>query len=92
MKAFAPHPNIVARPAEGTVVLVHLDTNRIFTLNRTGSRVWELIVARKDRDQIQQALHDQYDVDPAQLEAELQDLFDMLLREQLVTEDDSPHP
>jgi hypothetical protein len=40
---FRPSPQVVARTVGDGAVLVHLQTNRIYELNPTGSRIWELI-------------------------------------------------
>ena len=38
-----PNPNIIARAVGESTVLVHLQTNRIYELNATGSRMWQLV-------------------------------------------------
>lgn len=58
------------------MVLVHLQTNRIFRLNRTGARFWELLLAGQDRQTIEQQLLDEFDVDAGRVNAEI----DALLR------------
>ena len=90
MKTLVPHPNVVARAVDETVVLVHLDTNRIFTLNPTGSQIWTLIVAGHGRAEIERALQTQYEVDPERLTHDLETLLEQFVRERLVTEGDSP--
>jgi hypothetical protein len=41
--ALQPNPNVVSRRVGDGTVLVHLATNRIFELNETGARIWELL-------------------------------------------------
>ena len=82
-----PHPNVVARPLEDQLVLVHLDTNRIFTLNRTGIRIWELIVNGNHEHEVEERLLDEYDVPGDDLRTELRRLLDLLRRESLVIEE-----
>jgi hypothetical protein len=38
-----PEDDVVSRRLEDEVVLVHLRTNRIYKLNETGARLWELL-------------------------------------------------
>ena len=38
-----PVPHALARRMPGGTVLVNLESNRIFELNETGARVWELL-------------------------------------------------
>ena len=39
-----PHPSLVFTRLDDTeAVLLHLDTKRYYTLNETGTRIWELL-------------------------------------------------
>lgn len=85
-RRLVPHPSVVARRLDANVVLVHLDTNRMFTLNRTGSLIWELLVAGESEEDIEQSLLGRFSVDPEELRTELAELVDLLRRELLVIE------
>lgn len=87
-----PHPDVVARRLADNIVLVHLNTNRIFTLNRTGSRIWELLVAGRSPEEIEEALPGEFQVGREQVEHELGPLLDRLLSEGLVVQRDSMAP
>ena len=69
-------------------MLVHLQTNRIYTLNETGSRLWELLVAGHDSDSIKRELQQEYDVAPAEVEQEVDSLLASLAAEGLVSPED----
>ena len=87
---YAPHPNVVARDLDGSTVLVQLDTSRIFTLNATGSRVWELLAApapRQDIDAIEGILRNEFEGDEEQLHREVHGLLRELVDERLVVPD-----
>lgn len=43
LSALQPNPSVVSRRVGDGTVLVHLSTNRIFELNETGARIWELL-------------------------------------------------
>jgi len=38
-----PSAHVIARSVGEATVLVHLQSNRIYELNTTGSRIWELV-------------------------------------------------
>ena len=60
----APNPDVVSRRLGDEVVLVHLKTNRIFSLSPTGARFWELLSDGKSRTEIEAALLQEYEVTP----------------------------
>jgi hypothetical protein len=41
-----PDPNVLAKRVDDEIVLVHLETNRIYELNRTRSVLWDASQAR----------------------------------------------
>ncbi len=79
-----PSEDVVARRVEDDVVLVNLRTNRIYALNRTGARAWELLEAGNDRAQIAAGLRAEFDVREEDLDGELGRLFASLREEGLV--------
>ncbi len=83
---FRPNPDVVAQRVGADVVLVHLQTNRIYELNRTGARLWELIQAGHDREQIQQLLLREFDVEESQLSLAIDAFVTLLTDANLVTE------
>src|SRR4051794_18358209 len=91
---YSPHPNTIARELDGAVVLVQLDTSRIFTLNATGTRMWELLTGPgkgQDERALEQMLHDQFEVtDDERFHREVLDLLSQLEHERLVIGADGP--
>jgi hypothetical protein len=65
-------------------VLVHLRTNRIFELNVTGFRVWELIGEGLDLAAVEGRLVSEFTVPREQLRTEVRELVQALLREGLL--------
>ena len=65
-------------------MLVHLKTNRIFSLSPTGARFWELLDAGMEVPEIRRRLLREYDVGEAALDAEIGSLLAMLRAERLV--------
>ena len=83
------NPDVVARQVGGEVVLVNLKTNRIFTLNRTGSRFWELFEAGGDRAAIEAQMLNEFDVRRDELTREIDGLLEQLREAEIVADDAS---
>jgi hypothetical protein len=79
-----PADDVVGQWLGDEVVLVNLKTNRIFELNRTGGRFWDLLHEDGDRDQIEARLRDEFDVGEERLTAEVDALIASLAAEDLV--------
>jgi hypothetical protein len=84
---FRPQPDVVSRRLDEQTVLVNLRTNKIFELNRTGARFWELLGDRSSESQIVEALLAEFNVPQQQLEREVRELIDSLLDEGLIARD-----
>lgn len=79
-----PSQDVVFRRLEDEVVVVHLGTNRIYSLNTTGARFFELLAAGRARSEITGQLLREFDVSPEQLEEEIEALLASLVSEGLV--------
>jgi hypothetical protein len=79
-----PHPSVVSRRVNDEIVLVHLDTNRIYSLNATAAEFWELLVSGSDRAEAEAQLAATFDVEPAELAREVDSCIKQLLDERLV--------
>jgi hypothetical protein len=80
------NPDVVARRLGDELVLVHLGTNRIFRLNHTAARLWELIsenVATTDAA-LHDALRAEFDVGEEELRGEIAGTLERLKRQELV--------
>jgi hypothetical protein len=66
--------DVVARRLDDVVILINLKTNRIFELNSTGARLWELISAGSSRDEIDRTMLEEFEVS----ESELSNAIDLL--------------
>jgi hypothetical protein len=83
-RVLQPHPQVVARRVEDELVVIQLDRNRIYALNRTGARFWELIVEGRSRSEACELMLEEFDVARAELEREIEELLDLLFREELL--------
>src|SRR6185437_6262146 len=70
-----PDPNVVGRRMGQEFVLIHLQTNRVYALNRTGARLWELLGEGCDREQIRERMAREFDVSDAALAEEIERLL-----------------
>jgi hypothetical protein len=81
---FRLEPDVVSRRLDDQTVLVNLRTNRIFELNRTGARLWDLLGEGSSESQIVERLLSEFDVSQEQLEREVRELIASLLDEGLI--------
>jgi Coenzyme PQQ synthesis protein D (PqqD) len=81
------NPDVVARRMHEEVVLVHLRTNRIYTLNSTAARFWELLESGMERDALKRALEEEFEVDGVDLDQEIEDVLAQLSVQGLVVLD-----
>jgi len=85
---FRVNPDAVTtRMDVNEMVLVHLKTDRILILNRTGSRVWDLLVEGKSLAEIRRCILEEFDVSEDRLVDELEEFFASLTSEQLISAD-----
>ena len=80
-----PHPNVVAKRLGDALVLVHLDTNRIYELNSTAARLWELCDAGCDLAQILTQMDEEFDVQEPRLRAETEAMLALFLNNHLLS-------
>jgi Coenzyme PQQ synthesis protein D (PqqD) len=82
-----PSADAVTKRVGDEVVLVQLRTNRIYTLNRTGARLWELLEDGHDLDGAGERLRREFDVGEDQLRDEMAALVDELVARKLLEPD-----
>jgi len=80
-----PNPDVAWRRVEDEVVLVNLKTNRIYNLNRTASRFWELLNEGLQRETLERKMLEEFDVDESHLRREIDALIGELSSEGLVS-------
>ena len=81
---FRPSPDVIARHLGEGAVLVHLPTNRVFELNHTGARVWDLIGEGVSFDRMVHTLADEYDMHPEGVADDVTELIAWLRDEGLI--------
>jgi hypothetical protein len=81
---FRANPGTVAQRLGDEVVLVQINTDKIFVLNRTGARLWELLSSGLDRADVQQRMLQEFDVTEDRLTREVDLLVASLRDERLI--------
>ena len=79
-----PHPDAVLRRVGDGAVLVHLGTNRVFELNSTAARAWELAVEGHSKPSILAALTAEYAGSGDAIAGDVDDLFHFLTERGLI--------
>lgn len=79
-----PNPNVIVQRMGDEIVLVHLQTNHFYELNRTAARLWELLSAGYELASLQEQMLSEFDVDASQLASEIQEVITSLKKENLV--------
>lgn len=79
-----PSPHVVAQRVGDEIVLVHLPTNKIYSLSPTGARFWELLAGGSTREEIEASLRAEFAVDDVALKAEIDRITSDLARADLI--------
>ena len=82
------NPEVVASRVGQGGVLVHLQTNRIFELNTTGLRIWELVGEGRALADVEQVLQREFAGEPDHVRADMLELIEALSGEGLITDDE----
>jgi hypothetical protein len=74
---------LVATLSDGAVLL-NLQTKRYYSLNETGTRIWEMVQQTADEETIVAALLREYEVEEPMARAEVRRILDELIEAQLI--------
>ena len=74
---------LVATLSDGAVLL-NLQTKRYFSLNETGTRIWEMVQQTADEEAIVAAMLREYEVEEPMARAEVRRILDELIEAQLI--------
>ncbi len=68
---FYPASDVVMQELDGEAVLLHLGRNQYFGLNEVGTRIWQLLEATGDPDEVIRQLDREFAADRQQLEGDV---------------------
>lgn len=77
-------PGVVSQRMGERTVLVHTETDRIYELNATATRLWELLETRSDVRAIQRQMLEEFEVDESVLAVEIARTLEHFAKEHLV--------
>jgi len=83
---YQANPDAVYNRLGDSAVVVNMRTNRIYELNRTGARFWELLCAGHDLEKLQQLMLQEFDVTESELAIEIEAMLASLQKEGLIEE------
>lgn len=82
---YAPAPDVVfTQLDDGEAVLLNLQTKQYYTLNETGTQIWDHFKAHRNLDEIAAALTETFDVEPEAAKQHVTAFLEELHREGLV--------
>ena len=83
-RVVAPESVMIRTFDDGESVLLHLETEHYFGLNAVGSRMWELLTSSESIEAAYAALLDEYEVEPENLQKDLEELVSQLVDSKLL--------
>ena len=82
---FIISPDTVANRMGDQIVLVHVGTDRIFELNQSAARVWDLLTSGHTRNEIQKILLEESNISESVASQQVEELLDSLIAEKIIT-------
>ena len=79
-----PASDVIARQLGESAVLIRMRTSRIYELNSTGARIWELLRNGTTREATADALAAEFQIEPVQAKQAVDELADVLQGEGLI--------
>ena len=77
-------PDVLFRMVSDEAILVNLNTEVYLGLNPVGARIWSALTDAPSIDAAYQTLLGEYEVEPARLRADLEELLGQLLGQKLI--------
>ena len=74
----------VTQEVSGETVILDLKSEQYFSLDATGTRVWQLLASHREEGEVLKRMLTEFDVDERTLAADLASLIDNLLEQGLV--------
>ena len=82
-----PNPKVVhTQLGEGQAVLLHLETHKYYSLNRTGRLVWDLLSQGKGLEEIKAHFVEEFGISPEQAGSDIQRVISQLTDAGLISQ------
>jgi Coenzyme PQQ synthesis protein D (PqqD) len=85
---FQVNPETVANRMGEQMVLVHLGTDRIFELNSSAARIWDLLVEGRDQQEIERSLCEEFKISKDLANQQTNELLTSLIAEKIIIVND----
>jgi len=82
---FHVSPDAVANRMGDQIVLVHVGTDRIFELNQTAARIWDLLALGHNRNEIQKILLEEFRISESIATQQIEELLATLIGERIIS-------
>ena len=79
-----PASDIIARKLGESAVLIRMRTSRIYELNATGARIWELLKQHPARESVVESILNEFEIDRHDAESAVDELTATLRGEGLI--------
>jgi predicted methyltransferase len=76
--------DVISRRLGDEVILVNLKTDRVYALNQTAARFWELLASRRSIQSIERQLMREFTVEPSKLGRHISGLLSTLKAKKLI--------
>lgn len=77
--------DILVQELDNSTVILNLNTEHYYGLDEVGQRIWQLFSEQHDSQTVLSKLIDEYDVDPAILEADMISLINEMSEANLIS-------
>jgi len=84
--SYRPNPEAIYQRVGSDVIIINLKNDRIYSLNKTAGRFWELLMAEMTIPEIKKQLVVEFEVDRESLNREIQIVLNNLVQEGLIVE------
>lgn len=75
---------VAAKVIDGEAIIINLANGIYYSMDKVGGLIWDLVQAGHSLEEVIMAVTDRYDVSREKVEANIQELVEELLRENLV--------
>ena len=75
----------IAQEVNGETVILDLNSEQYFSLDKTGTRIWQLLQEKLNTREVYQEMRNEYEVDEEELRQDIDSLIASLVEEGLVS-------
>jgi Coenzyme PQQ synthesis protein D (PqqD) len=80
-----PNPEVVAKRLDEELVIIHLGTDQIYSLNSSAARFWELLESGLGVLEAKNQLVEEFAVTMQELDEDIRNVLKLLLEHQLIS-------